>query len=32
MKTTCSKFGGDEVPGGYEGLSGRLNFEARGEG
>ena len=32
MKTTCWKFWGDEVPGGYEGLSGRLNFEARGEG
>ena len=31
MKTTCWKFGGDEVPGGYEGLSERLNFEVKGE-
>ena len=31
MTTTCWKFGGDEVPGGYEGLSERLNFEVKGE-
>ena len=31
MKTTCWKFGGDEVPGGYEGLSERSNFEVKGE-
>ena len=29
--TTCWKFGGDEVPDGYEGLSERLNFEVKGE-
>ena len=26
MKTTCWKFGGDEVPGGYKGLSERLKL------
>ena len=31
MTTTCWKFGGDEVPDGYEGLSERLNFEVKGE-
>ena len=31
MTTACWKFGGDEVPDGYEGLSERLNFEVKGE-
>ena len=31
MKTTCWKFEGDEVPGRYDGLSKRLNFEVRDE-
>ena len=29
IKTTCWRFGGDEVPGGYDGLSERLNFEVK---
>ena len=28
---TCWKFGGDEVPGGNEGLGERLSFEVKGE-
>ena len=28
---TCWKFGGDEVPGGSEGLGERLSFEVKGE-
>ena len=31
MKTTCWKFGWKEVPGRYDGLSERLNFEVRDE-
>ena len=31
MKTSCWKFGRDEVPGGYDDLSERLNFEVTGE-
>ena len=31
MTITCWKFGGDEVPDGYEGLSERLNFEVKDE-
>ena len=28
---TCWKFGGDEVPGGSEGLGERLSFKVKGE-
>ena len=28
---TCWKFGGDEVPGGIEGLAERLSFGVKGE-
>ena len=28
---TCWKFGGDEVPGGNEGLGERISFEVKGE-
>ena len=28
---TCWKFGGDEVPGGNEGLGERFSFEVKGE-
>ena len=28
---TCWKFGGDEVPGGNEGLRERISFEVKGE-
>ena len=31
MTTICWKFGGDEVPDGYESLSERLNFDIKGE-
>ena len=30
-KDACWKFGGDEVPGGNEGLGERLSFEVKGQ-
>ena len=30
-EVTCWKFGGDEVPGGHDGLDERFSFEVKGE-